>query len=1050
MRGVFSSGRAWIVVMVFFLLAVTDASSQTVTGAIRGIVRDTSDAVLPSVSITVRNVDTGITRNALTNETGNYNVPFLAPGNYDVTAELPGFRKEVRSIVRVEVNQQLLINFVLSVGQVTESVKVEATAITVETETASIHKTVDEKKVVELPLNGRNFLELNLLVPGVAPPLKGTQLQTQGGAINANGLREASNFFWLDGMDNTTSLIGQYVVKPSIDTVKEFKVESSSYSAEFGRTAGAQMNVLTKSGTNQFHGDAYEFVRNDIFDARNFFSDKKPPLRRNQFGGTVGGPILKERTFFFASYEGQRNRETIVRRVRVPDPRWIQGDFSNLLPATVIRDPRTGTPFSGNIIRRDQMDPIGAGLAAFYPAPNVNDVLNYLSSANIQDEFNQAFGRIDHKFSDRDTMFGRYNLDNVHSIQPINLFATETQLPGWGREQNNRFQVLGLSETHVFGPTAVNEFRAAYNRWKLGYLQQDHGSDIGIRLGIGGLSRDPRDMGFPVVRVTGFEPMGSSTNLPQGGPYSTYTIFDTVSLTRRGHALRFGGDYHYVTGAFFLNSTPRGLFSFTGQYSGQPVADLLLGVPLSAQRGLGSTDVLQTQKTISFFFQDDWKMRPGFTLNFGMRYEYNDPSREKRGRFTNFDFEKGTIFTSENGGVRPDENNFGPRVGFAWTPFNTAKTSIRGGYGIFYDISIGNVAFNLRINPPLFGILTATSDSSRPTINIANVFTQPPGQQPPPSINAMNRDFRDGFAQKWSLNVQHQLRPDLLVDVGYLGTKGTRLTWQVNKNQPLPGPGVVNARRTYQGYANINLWDSNGDSNYHSLQASVEKRFTAGLSFLASYTFSKSIDLTSTYFNSVGASNRAQDNNNLRAERGLSDFDVRNRFVFSYNYELPWGKGRKLLSDLSPLTNAFLGGWQVNGITAIQSGTPFTARLSADRTNTGQSFDRPNLVGQWKLDNPKPERWFNTSAFVIPPQFTFGNAGRGVLIGPGTVNFDFSLFKNFNFAEERRLQFRSEFFNIFNHANFDLPNRLADTPQFGRIFSASDGRRVQFALKYIF
>ena len=301
MRGVFSSGRAWIVVMVFFLLAVTDASSQTVTGTIRGIVRDTSDAVLPSVSITVRNVDTGITRNALTNETGNYNVPFLAPGNYDVTAELPGFRKEVRSIVRVEVNQQLLINFVLSVGQVTESVKVEATAITVETETASIHKTVDEKKVVELPLNGRNFLELNLLVPGVAPPLKGTQLQTQGGAINANGLREASNFFWLDGMDNTTSLIGQYVVKPSIDTVKEFKVESSSYSAEFGRTAGAQMNVLTKSGTNQFHGDAYEFVRNDIFDARNFFSDKKPPLRRNQFGGTVGGPILMERTFFFAS-----------------------------------------------------------------------------------------------------------------------------------------------------------------------------------------------------------------------------------------------------------------------------------------------------------------------------------------------------------------------------------------------------------------------------------------------------------------------------------------------------------------------------------------------------------------------------------------------------------------------------------------------------------------------------------------------------------------------------------------------------------------------------
>ncbi|MBI4462626.1 MAG: carboxypeptidase regulatory-like domain-containing protein, partial [Acidobacteria bacterium] len=526
--------RILFVVVFLASLGVNLSWAQTFTGTFVGTVNDSTGAVLPGAKLTVTNLDTALERTATSDSTGGYVVPLLPAGEYKITVEISGFKRALRERVSLQVNQELRVDFTLSPGEVIEEVLVTEALPLVQTETATVGTVVAQREVLELPLNGRNFLQLNLLVPGAVPGAKGSQLGTQGGSINVHGLRESSNFFWLDGIDNTTMAIGQLVVNPPTYSVQEFKVQSPTYSAEFGRTAGAQINIITRSGKNTFHGDAYEFLRNDVLDAKNFFdpAGKIPKFRRNQFGVDVGGPIVRDRTFFFGGYEALREHRARTFTGVVPLSAMVTGDFSSLNPNPTsctdpgaICDPSTGSPFAGNVIPSSRIDSIGGTLAAAYPAPNNPDPLRNLAVNPVFVLYDHSvIGKVDHQLTKNDHLFGRYNFQNIHEVQPVNLFVRTTNIPGYGRQQpKTRFQTFGVSDTHTFSPRVIGEFRFGWNRWKLDYLHQDQGDDIAQRLGIQGLSTQPIDLGFPLINMGGaFENLGSADNLPQHGPFDTY------------------------------------------------------------------------------------------------------------------------------------------------------------------------------------------------------------------------------------------------------------------------------------------------------------------------------------------------------------------------------------------------------------------------------------------------------------------------------------------------------------------------------------------------
>lgn len=1033
-------------------------------GDILGTVRDQSGAVLPGVAITVIHEGTGATRSVLTGATGEYVAPLLPPAVYSIAAELKGFKKQIRSGVVLHVDDKLRVDFTLAVGEVSETLTVTEAVPLIATDTSTLGEVVDTKKVVDLPLNGRSVLQLNLLAPGVVPPAQGSQLATQGGSINVNGAREASNTFLLDGIDNDDLSINIFIIPISVEAVQEFKVHTGLSSAEFGRTAGAQVNVAIKSGTNHFHGNFFEFLRNSALDAKNFFDDparKIPPFRQNQFGGIFGGPILiphlyngRDRSFFFLNYEGIRIRDSVTRRATVPSPAWVRGDFSSL--PTPIRNPLTQQPFEGNRIPPGQIDAIGGALAAFYPSPNLPGAAsNFLSSPGKRNNWNQFTIRIDQKIKSRDTLSGHFSFFDETRFNPFDPLQNPTNLPGFGSFTFNSGRHVAMNHTRVFSPALVNEFRAGYNRFRAPIIQQNRGNDIGGKLGITGISRKPIDLGFPCIRVAGFDSLCEPTNTPQNRIVETFQVVETLSYTRGTHAFKAGGDIRRFRRFAFLDSAARGIFSFTGQFTGNALADLLLGFPRTTSRGLG--EPLNNLRMISpsLFFQDDYKVSSRLTLNWGVRWEYNSPVTDAKKRLVNFSL---TDFRFFGSGITPDGdprisrrdlNNFAPRAGFAYRPFGP-DTVLRGGYGIFYEVAPLNAVANLRFNPPFFGsednIATAT-----PNLTLRNGFqaVERIGQGIV-SPTAFDPNFRDGYMQEWSFNIQRSVTPNLVLEAGYVGSKGTRLNRILDRNQPALGPGPAQSRRPNPNFGSINVTESSSASTYHSAQFRAEQRFSRGLTFLASYTVGKSLDDSSAQFGAAGGTNRPQDFRNLRAEKGLSNFDVRQRFTISYLYELPIGRGKKFLPALSPLPAKLIGGWQVGGITVFQSGQPLTPNLSIDNSLTGALNDRPNFVGDPQRGRRVPDQFFDPTAFVTAPQGTFGNAGRNILIGPGFNNFDFTASKTFAITESQRVLFRAEFFNLFNHPNFDLPNRLTNTTSFGKIFTARTPRQIQFALKYIY
>ena len=1063
------------------------------TGTIVGTVTDPSGAVISGAQVTVRNVGTNATRVVQTSGTGEYSVPLLPPGVYEVTVEAANFRKSLFTGITLEVDQTARVDAKLILGAASEEVAVTGAAPLVQLDTSTLGDVVDQQKISQLPLNERNFLGFTLLVPGAQQPADGSQNSTQGGAISVNGAREQSNNFLLDGVDNNDLAINQYSVLPSVDAIEEFKVQSSNSSAEFGRSGGAQINVVTKSGTNSFHGTAFEFVRNRHLDAKNYFDLPNctagaaagscadiPRFDRSQFGGTLGGPIVKNKTFFFGSYEGLHLRQATTRQATVPNQTQRNTALTEAL--TQVSTPNLA----------------GVAVLNLIPLPNTGADLStsnsFTSAPVISNTVNQVLGKVDHRINERNTLSGEYSLFNENRFNPFDPLASFTNLPGYGSFTKNRGQLVRITWTSTINTHLVNEARFGFNRLRGGIFQQHSGTDFASSIGFPVVLNNPVDLGVPAVSLGGaFDSIGEPTNLPQDRRDNTFHYADTLAwnpaLNGGRHQFKFGADIRRFQLNFYLDAVARGLWFFTGNPgftvpNNDPLAQVLMGTPDFTVAVQGNTFTNLRSTELDFFGQDDIRVTSRLTLNAGLRWEYNSPPVDTKNRLTVPDLTSNALTCSPqpncqfiqagtNGVPRATygstKTNFAPRLGFAWRPLATDRMVVRASYGIFYDVGILNGNILPRFNPPFFNQILYPGSNS---LTVQNILNQTAAVLPAlPSM--IDPRYRDGYMQQWNLDVQNEVVKNLVVDFAYVGSKGTHLINQLDSDQasvpggPLPFPA----------YGGITQVQSEATSNYNSFQFRAEKRTTHGLTFLTAYTFSRSLDDASALFTTLGDTNFPQNSHNLNAERGLSDFDARHRFVTSYVYQLPLGKGQRWASS-GGVPSALLGGWELSGILAVQSGRPFTVVRGIDQSHTGSiatfgsSVDRPNV-----LFNPsqtggtpqvpgevcatsvrRPGSWYNPCAFDLTTTTTgyFGDESRNSLIGPTLRDFDYSVLKNIPLGETRQFQFRAEMFNIVNHPNFDLPVNVIDSvTTAGQIQSSNKygnkpPRQIQLGLKFIF
>jgi hypothetical protein len=1112
------------------------AWGQQVQGSITGVVSDPSGAMIPDAQVTAVEQSTGFNRSSRSLQDGSYDIPLLPPGQYRVEAAKSGFETLSQGPITLLVNAHLKIDFRMKVGAQATTVTVSAPPTVLDTQSSSVGTTIEQGKVQELPLNGRHFLELTLFTPGVVPAAGGSENSTRGGGINVNGLRESMNNYLLDGMSNTSMGVGQYVVTPPLDSVQEFRMETGMYDARFGGQAGAQVNMVTRSGTKQLHGSLHEFLRNKVFDARNYFEPEVPPFVRNQFGATLGGPITlpgiyngRDRSFFFLAFEELRESRAFYNNYRVPTLAERGGDFSDLLGAdcaapTVLLNPLAllggvVQPFTNINQVLPTADPVGQALMNFYPKPNIVGAkcgdANFLAKGKREIELPTYTARVDHQWGTKDTMFFRVGQTLDHTFLP---FGEGTLLPGYGQRNRNGFMVAGVDWTHTIRPSLLNEFKFGYNRWKLDYNNQDQGQPIAQQLGILGLSTLPSQTGVPNMNVGSYANVGAGENVPQGGAVNTFELADTVTEIYGKHSLAYGASVASVRRANFSEDNMiRGEFDFTGLVTsglgnltpadlglpantilGNGLADALLGLPTYWINGV-AVYISAAMTTPNYFFQDNWKVRPNLTLNLGLRYEFNGLVTERKNQFANFDFQNGDLMVAGNSAVtlmqydpttgtfvsvgttnlgstaenralqHPDRDDFAPRFGFSWAP--QSKTVVRGGGGVFYDRTFGDVDFQKSSNPPFAKVSFGTLQGALPLIGngtlpvgtgaiIQSVFQPnlvgPAFATPSP----FNLHFQDAKILEWTLNVQRELPGALLFEVGYMGTRGMHLVREWDPNQPIPDPATQTTTQPYPVYGNFTYTDSNGDSIYHSLQTKLERHFSGGMAFLVAYTYSKSIDTNSTVFRTNRNTNFPQNSQNLAAERARSEFDIRHRLSAAYVYRLPFGTGR--LQFGSHALNYLVRDWQVSGIITAQTGPPFTPQVGGDISHTQEGNDRPNVVGNPIPAKQTPNQWVLASAFSAPAPYTFGNAGRNSLTAPGLGSWDFSVSRHFRLTEGTALEFDGQIFNLLNRANFDVPQTDLASPSFGKIFNTvqavagfasggpGDPREVQLGLKLTF
>jgi len=1026
---------------------------------VRGTIFDPNGAAIPGASVSVTRLETGEVRTATTTSEGEYAITSLPAGEYEVKVQSTGFGSYSKTI-ELLVNQERRFNVDLRPSGPAIDYEVLGEPVPLKKDSASLGTVIENRQITGLPLDGRNFYELSLLVPGAVPPAQGSAGSVRGDfAFSVNGAREDANNFLLDGVYNVDPKLNTFGVRPSVDAIREFEMLTSTYDASFGRNPGAQVNVILNSGSNAFHGSAFEFHRNAALDARNFFapaSEPKPKYIRNQFGGALGGPIKHDRTFFFADYEGTRSREGITRITNVPTAEERVGNFSHSVFG-VPTNPFTGMPFDNGVIPDFFQNPVGRAIAALYPLPNRNvPFQNFVSSPVLRDDNDSFDARVDHRLTDRADLTFRYSFGDRDLFEPF-TGASFSVVPGFGDTVKRRSQNGMGALTLVLTPRLVNESRVAFNRVASSVTQE--ASVLNSEVGLPTTSTRERDLGLSFITITGFSPLGDEGNNPQDSVTNVYQFLNNSSYVHGNHLFKFGADLRFSQQNAFRDVESRGRLQFSPffQLTGNALGDMLLGFPLlTSVAHVDNPQKIRTE-SYNFFINDSYRVTPRLTINGGLRYEYNSPPVDADDRATIYDVvTRSLVPVGTNGvprsGFDADKNNFAPRVGFAWS-FDE-KTVLRGGYGVYYDQSPLAPAEALYFNSPFFDNNIFFSLPGLPlTLNdpFPSFFPFPL----PDSALAIQRDLRTGYMQHWNFNIERQIFSGSVLEVAYVGSKGTKLLTARDINQPQPGivpPGLPVVPRPDPRFDDIDLLESRANSNYNALQVRYQQRLTRGFSALASYTWAKSIDDASNFFTSAGDPNFPQNSYNVAAERGLSNFDVRHRLSLSYSYALPFKKpGDGLAASL-------VNGWETFGIVTLQSGRPFTVALLSeiDNSGTGRSIlgfganDRPDVIGNGERQNPTTDQWFNTAAFAFPAPGTFGNAGRNILEGPGFQNVNMSILKNTRFNERINLQFRAEAFNLFNHPNFNLPDNFLGSPTFGRITSARDPRHIQFGLKLLF
>jgi hypothetical protein len=1062
---------------VFAVLAVSlPLLAQTTNARIVGSLRDASGGAIVGATVQVKNDATNAVREAVTNESGDYFVPNLPIGAYSVSAEMRGFKRVIQPGIQLTIDQTARVDLVLQPGDLAESITVEAARPLVESEQSSVGKVVENRTLLQLPLTARNFISLGSLVPGTTSGAPGNSVvrdRQEGSALTANGQRAENNNFLLDGSDNTANFVGVVVVVPSMDAIQEFKVQTSNYSAEFGRAAGAIVNIAIKSGGNQFHGTGYEFLRNDKLDAREFFSPARTPLRRNNFGGSLGGPVIRNKTFFFLNYEGLLERRVGTSGNLVPTEAMRRGDFSAL---PTLYDPLSlnaagdRLPFSANQIPSARINPISAKLLSVWPLPNNSDpVRNYLENLNNPLDRHQFHVRGDHNLTSRDTLMARISWTHTDDVNRA------IALNGQTVQNKHRSGVVGWTRT--FTPAIVNDLRLTGTDYNYNLIPDGQGTDYAAQYGLPSFATGPTITRHPSISVSNIAGAGGADTIPLLRREVFYQIIESLTWVHRKQTLKFGGDVRLYRSNNYQPQSAMGQYSFTGAFTAQKgrtynngFGDLLLGYPLS-QRILIPVSYDATRinnDRVNLYAQDDVQLSSRLTLNLGLRWERDGNWYETQDRWAYLDYRTGEVvypktvkipfklpyahrFDDIRSMKQPTNKAFAPRLGFAWRPFGGNRTVIRAAYGLFWGVPQGFVLLNSASTPPPFYLRSEfTSSATTPELRFG-VF---------PGVSADNfvpatptffthnpYTFTNAYVQQWNFGIDRQLTRDTAVTAAYVGNKATHLERRQQGNPALPpGAGNLNARRLFPKVGSITHQESSSYSTYHSLQMSAERKLSHGLLFLAGFTWAKSLDDTSTWSGLGGQESQfAQDPSRLFLEKARSGFDIRRRFTLSYVYEMPFHFRMQAV-------DAVLGGWQTAGIITLQSGFPVSATVSGDIPNAGTGNTRPNLVGAANLDPSQRtiDRWFNTSAFTSPAPFTFGTAGRNIIDAPGSRAFTASLMKAFRITERNRLQFRAEFNNFFNHANFGLPNASFGAAAFGTIRSTNGARQTQVGLKYIF
>jgi hypothetical protein len=1054
-----------ILPLLFIFVSLPAMYSQTLDATVRGVLTDQTGGLLPNVLINAINEETNEARQTYSSVDGEYAITALMPGSYRFEVELSGYRKYVRTGVNLRVGQKLRLNITLDHGGPSDVIVITAQSGIIEPDTTNLGAVIDNQQIVSLPLDRRNFLELSLLLPGATPSAQGSPGSIRGEfAVNVSGGREDSNNFNLDGAFNNDPKLNSFAINPPVDAIREFAVLTSTYDAQFGRSGGSQINMALKSGTNRFHGTVYEFFRNAALDAQNYFSnaeDGEPRYQRNQFGFSLGGPIRKDSTFFFMDYEGWRIREGITQITNVPTELERAGDFSQSMFTKPI-DPYTGLPFDMDSIPSDRINDVGSAIANLYPLPNRSETgKNYVSSPILRDRNDHFDIRIDQAFSAKSNLFTRYSFVDRDLYEPFSgpNFA---RIPEYGANVPRRAQNLLIGEDHALSSTLINQVRIAFNRVSLGSFQEFREGSLNEDVGIPELSSNPRDFGLSFITVSGYSPIGDEYNNPNHSVTNVYQINDTLSYWKGKHLLKFGMDFRALQQNAFRDIQSRGFLTFSdyGQVTGNGLADMLLGfVTYSGGAKLDNPQYLRNSSW-NFFIQDSYRLRPDITLQLGMRYEYNSPAVDKYDHANTFDSQTGMLVPVGQGDVprsvyAPDRNNFGPRIGIAWSPDSANKAVIHAGYGIYFDQSSLAPGEGLYFNKPYYDFRLYFPLPGYP-LTLDDPF---PASYPlaiPASALGFDPSLRTSYTQQWNFAFGMELSPSQYFEIAYVGSKGSKILSARDINQPAASPMQPNLRPLPQ-FADILYLESRGDSSYNSLQVKFQQRLQAGVSALLSYTFGKSLDDNSTFFSSAGDSNFPQNSANPAAERARSNFDTRHRFSLGYSYDFPIGRGRQFLSNHG-FFSELLSGWSTHGIVTFQSGRPFTVALlpEIDNSNTGIASlgfganNRPNRIESGEVPDPGPDSWFDPGAFPIAEYGSFGNSGRNILDGPGYKDFGLSLIKSSNIRESLNLQFRTEFFNAFNSVNFNLPDIFIGSPTAGKVLSAQSARRIQFGLKLIF